>query len=92
MEPEPLITITQMATRLTVSPEMVRAMCRTQKWPHVKVGRLYRFTEEQYQQIITPSPASPPPARTQRQRIGRMLESLPESRIETVMGGRSHGS
>lgn len=58
MNPEVLMTSAQMADRFQVSTETVHRMCRIGKWPHVKVGRLYRFTEANYQAII--APAAPP--------------------------------
>jgi hypothetical protein len=48
-------------------------MCRAGKWPHSKIGRLYRFAEEHYQAIIaTPDPAEVRP-RSQRENIARLL-------------------
>ncbi|MBP3044849.1 helix-turn-helix domain-containing protein [Arthrobacter jiangjiafuii] len=74
-EDEKLITSAELAARFQVSTETVHRMCRTNKWPHVKVGRLYRFTQEQYETIVTP-PAPKQQPRTQRQRITQLLSSV----------------
>lgn len=71
---EKLMTSAELAAKLDVSTETVHRMCRTRKWPHTKVGRLYRFTEDHYQQIIAP-PQVPQRSRTQRQRIDQLLRS-----------------
>lgn len=75
MDQEARLTTEDMANRLNVSPDTVRKMCRTNKWPAVKIGRLYRFTEEQYQAIITPPPA-PQENRSQRKNVSRLLRSI----------------
>lgn len=70
------MTSAEVAARLNVSTETVHRMCRSRKWPHVKVGRLYRFTEANYQAIITPVPPPEQNSRTQRQRIDRLLNAI----------------
>lgn len=71
---EATLTTDDIAARLNVTPDTVRRMCKAGKWEAVKVGRLYRFTEEQYQAIITP-PSRPQKPRTQRKNIERLLRS-----------------
>lgn len=71
---EAKLTTADIAERLNVEPDTVRRMCRSGKWEAVKVGRLYRFTEEQYQAIITP-PSKTHKPRTQRKNIERLLRS-----------------
>ena len=75
MADEKLMTSAELAAKLDVSTETVHRMCRTRKWPHVKVGRLYRFTEEQYETIIAPPVPPKQGSRTQRQRIDQLLRS-----------------
>ena len=72
---EKLMTSAELAAKFQVSTETVHRMCRTNKWPHVKVGKLYRFTQEQYETIVTPPEPKQQP-RTQRQRINQMLRTL----------------
>lgn len=71
---EKLLTVAELAAKLDVEPETVRRMCRSHKWPHSKIGRLYRFTDEHYQAIIAP-PAAPQRPRTQRKNIERLLRT-----------------
>ncbi|WP_416403610.1 helix-turn-helix domain-containing protein [Arthrobacter sp. LFS091] len=55
-----MFTAAELAGRLSVSTATVRAMCNSGKWPHTRIGRLYRFSEEHYQAIIaTPQPPEP---------------------------------
>lgn len=74
MEDEPLLTAGALATRLAVSIETVYRQCKTGKWPHSRIGRLYRFTEEHYQAIIATPKALQPKPRTQRENITRLLQ------------------
>ncbi|CAH0232170.1 hypothetical protein SRABI26_02677 [Arthrobacter sp. Bi26] len=71
---ETLMSAGDLAAKLDVSVETVHRMCRARKWPHSKIGRLYRFTDEHYQ-IITATPAAPLKPRTQRKNIERLLRS-----------------
>lgn len=60
MDEPRMLTTAELADRLSVSAATVRAMCNSGKWPHARIGRLYRFSEEHYQAIIaTPEPAEP---------------------------------
>lgn len=71
------LTAADVAERLNVSLETVYRMCRARKWPHSKIGRLYRFSEEHYQAIIAvPDPPMVPP-RSQRENIARLLRKAP---------------
>ncbi|WP_181034076.1 helix-turn-helix domain-containing protein [Arthrobacter sp. GMC3] len=68
------MTTTELAAKLNVSLDTVYRMCKSGKWPAAKLGRIYRFTEENYQAIIAP-PAAPQKPRTQRKNIERLLRS-----------------
>ncbi|WP_223883961.1 helix-turn-helix domain-containing protein [Pseudarthrobacter sp. BIM B-2242] len=69
------MTAAGLAARLSVSTATVYKMCKSGKWPHSKVGRLYRFTEEHYQSIIaTPEPPELTP-RNQRENVARLLRA-----------------
>lgn len=71
-----MLTTVELAARLSVSPDTVRRMCNSGKWPHSRIGRLYRFTEEHYQAIIaTPEPPEPW-TKERRDNISRMLRQL----------------
>lgn len=74
MDASETLTAAEVADRLKVNVETVYRMCKAGKWQAVKVGRLYRFTPEQYQAITEP-PAAPQKPRTQRQKIAQMLRS-----------------
>lgn len=77
MKPPKLLTAAVMAERLSVSVETVYRMCKSGQWPHSRIGRLYRFTEEHYQTIIAePDPPSVR-LRSQRDNIARMLRGTP---------------
>lgn len=68
------LTAAQVAAKLQISVETVYRMCKSGKWPATKIGRIYRFTPEQYEAIIAP-PAAPQKPRTQRRNIERLLRS-----------------
>lgn len=72
--PPASLTTTDIAERLNVDIETVRRMCRSGKWQATRIGRLYRFTEDQYLSIITPPPAPQGP-RTQRKNIERLFRA-----------------
>jgi excisionase family DNA binding protein len=72
----PLMTTAELAAKLNVSTHTVRRMCNAGKWPHARIGRLYRFTEEHYQAIIEPPAAPEPWSKAQRDNVARMLRSL----------------
>jgi excisionase family DNA binding protein len=73
MDDAPMLTAAALAARLNVSTEMVYRMCRTHQWPHARIGRLYRFTEEHYRSIIATPQVFQRKPRTQRENIGRLL-------------------
>lgn len=76
MNDAPMLTAEDLAARLNVSRATVYQMCKSGKWPHSKIGRLYRFSEEHYQTIIA-TPAAPEPwTRERRDNIARMLRLL----------------
>jgi len=74
-EADELLTVAEVAKRLRVTEATVRAHCRNKKWPHTKIGSLYRFTTEHYNAIIAPPVVNAQP-RTQRKRIDRLLKAL----------------
>lgn len=47
-----LLTPDDMATRLGVPKSTVMQWNREHSWPHVRLGRRYRWTEEQYDTIV----------------------------------------
>jgi len=69
-----LFTAAELAEKLDVATETVRRMCKTGKWPHTKIGRLYRFTEDHYKAITAPPVVEQKP-RTQRKNIAHLLRS-----------------
>jgi excisionase family DNA binding protein len=74
MDADETRTAADVAAELKVNVETVYRMCRSGKWQAIKIGRLYRFTPEQYEAIITP-PVTPQKPRTQRKNIERLLRS-----------------
>lgn len=42
----PLLTDTDLADRYGKSRAFVQAQCRTKTWPHLRVGKSFRFTED----------------------------------------------
>ncbi|MFH5879796.1 helix-turn-helix domain-containing protein [Arthrobacter sp. NA-172] len=74
-DPDETMTALEVADKLKVSVQTVYRMCKSGKWPAIKIGRIYRFTPEQYASIIEP-PARPVlKPRTQRKNIERLLRS-----------------
>ncbi|MGY4544504.1 excisionase family DNA binding protein [Arthrobacter sp. UYNi723] len=72
-----MLTAAELATRLNVSPDTVRRMCNSGKWPHSRIGRLYRFTEEHYEAIIaTPEE----PEHWTKERQGAVAKALRQLR------------
>jgi excisionase family DNA binding protein len=74
MDTEDTMTAAEVADKLRVSVETVYRMCKAGKWQATKIGRLYRFTPEQYKSITEP-PAVQQKPRNQRQNIDRLLRS-----------------
>jgi excisionase family DNA binding protein len=72
----PLMTTAELAAKLSVSTDTVRRMCNAGRWPHTRIGRLYRFTEEHYQAIIEPPVAPEPWSKAQRDNVARLLRAL----------------
>lgn len=53
-QPEALpavMNIQELAEHLKLSPDTVRKRIHSGEWPHSRVGRVYRFTREQVQEI-----------------------------------------
>jgi len=75
MSTDETMTAADVADKLKVSLDTVYRMCRSGKWQATKIGRIYRFTPEQYASITEP-PARPMlKPRTQRKNIERLLRS-----------------
>lgn len=68
------MTAAEVAAKLKVEVETVYRKCKSGQWQATKIGRLYRFTPEQYQAIITP-PVMEQKPRTQRSKIAQLLRS-----------------
>lgn len=51
MKTEQWWSVADLATMLNISEATVRRRARTGAWPHQKVGRLYRFTTTDIQEI-----------------------------------------
>ncbi|NOJ59773.1 helix-turn-helix domain-containing protein [Arthrobacter sp. 260] len=71
--PSANLTAADIAERLNVDVETVRRMCRTGIWSATRIGRLYRFTEDQYLSIIDPKQA---PGPTQQRRRTQQRENI----------------
>lgn len=59
-----LLRAEHIAEHLGIGREEVIRKCRTQQWPHVRVGKHYRFTEAQREQItalLAVEPQQPAP-------------------------------
>ena len=69
------LTPAEVAAKLNISVETVYRMCRTGTWQATKIGRIYRFTPEQYTSITAPASPAPAKPRTQRKNIERLLRS-----------------
>ncbi len=57
-----LLTAADVAETFGRTPGWVNGQCRAKRWPHVKVGKSYRFTAEQVAQIVallTVGPSEP---------------------------------
>jgi len=68
------MTAADVAAKLGINVASVYARCKSGEWPATKIGRIYRFTPEQYQAIITPPVVEQKP-RTQRKNIAHLLRS-----------------
>ena len=61
------------AAHLGINRELVIARCRTGEWPHMRVGKFYRFTPMQLEAIeaaCTVAPKTPAPEQTAAQSWG----------------------
>lgn len=50
--PEGYLSDREVAERLGKSWQYVQERCKSGAWPHVRFGRLYGFSEEQYQECL----------------------------------------
>jgi hypothetical protein len=58
-----LLTDREVAAIFRISWQQVQNRCRAGQWPHLRVGRQYRFTPEHIEQItelctVTPQPVT----------------------------------
>jgi excisionase family DNA binding protein len=56
------------AARLDVHIETLRAAVREGRWPHIRMNRHIKFTEDQIQQILKMYEVAPTPPKTPRNR------------------------
>jgi hypothetical protein len=68
------LTAADVAAKLGINVASVYKRCKSGEWPATKIGRIYRFTPEQYEAITEP-PAVPQKPRTQRKNIAHLLRS-----------------
>ncbi|QCB97097.1 DNA-binding protein [Arthrobacter sp. PAMC25564] len=73
MDDTPLMTAADLAKRLNLTTATVYEKCKTGQWPHIKLGRSYRFTEEHYRAIIEPPVPFKRPSRAARERFKGMI-------------------
>lgn len=69
-------TVPEIADITRFGTETVWRKCRENQWPHLKMGRNYRFTEADRQEIenlMKPKPAQKKAARTAKQRFKENL-------------------
>ena len=64
MSTDPLLTHKDVATVLGIHWATVLDHCKAGDWPHIKVGRYYRFEDAQVEAIknlhrVTPAPVEP---------------------------------
>lgn len=69
------LTAAEVADKLKVSVQTVYRMCKAGTWQATKIGRIYRFTPEQYQNLTAPPAVAPAKPRTQRKNVERLLRS-----------------
>lgn len=74
MDADETMTAADVAAKLKVNVETVYKMCKTGKWQATKIGRIYRFTPEQYRAITEPPVVAQKP-RTQRKNIAQLMRS-----------------
>jgi predicted DNA-binding transcriptional regulator AlpA len=68
------LTAADVAAKLGINVASVYKRCKSGEWPATKIGRIYRFTPEQYEAITEP-PAPIQKPRTQRKNIAHLLRS-----------------
>lgn len=65
--PAPYLTDRDVAATFGISWQQVQQRCKAGQWPHLRVGRKYRFTTEHVEQIaalVEVKPSTPAPERT----------------------------
>ena len=58
-----LLTVADLATLFGVTPDKIHEWRRKYEWPHVRIGREFRWTQAQVEQIValhTTAPAAKP--------------------------------
>ena len=51
-EPRKLLTVDEVAELFQVSASTVRDLCTKREWPHVRLGRAIRFSEDNLREIV----------------------------------------
>jgi hypothetical protein len=69
--PEHFLTDHDLAKIVGKSAAYVRSQCTTRKWPHLRVGRAYRFTPGHVQHIATLLEVAPAEVSAAAQSWGR---------------------
>ncbi|MEZ2373084.1 helix-turn-helix domain-containing protein [Arthrobacter sp. RCC_34] len=69
-EPGRTYTAPEISEFFRVGTETVWRKCRNREWPHMRIGRHYRFSAEnisEIQQLLAPQPVSRAPRSRKRQ-------------------------
>lgn len=74
MDADETMTAADVAAKLKVNVATVYKRCKSGEWAAIKIGRIYRFTPEQYAAITEPPVVAQKP-RTQRKNIAQLLRS-----------------
>lgn len=73
-----LYTVEEVAAALGIKPSTLWQKCRERDVPHVRFARRYRFTQEQYEQIVEGATVQPLPLMTsQAARAARRQVAFP---------------
>lgn len=83
---EPLLTLDDLCTRLRCKKSWARAQLEARRWPITWVAKSYRFTEDDYQQILRIL-AEPPAEQRRRQRRPQMQGARAASRTKRPLKG-----
>ena len=62
MTTDEFLTDKDVAKKFDISWQQVQQRCKSQQWPHIKLGRFYRFTPEHVAAIAKLHEVAPPAA------------------------------